>query len=146
MTERMAPSTPPLTLADVPEPLPLSAYANMAIVLRAGLLLAVGLFASGLVLFFVRHPAEDLTRLESVNYFVRYLDPRILFPALAAARPGALLTLGILVLVATPMARVLTGVYYFHQHGEREMTIVTATVLAMLLLGTLVLGSYLAHL
>ncbi len=140
-----APATP-WTREEIPEPLPPAAYGNMAIVLRAGLLAAMGLFVAGLSLFFLEHPGEDLARLDSVNYFTRYLDPRVLFPALAAARPGAVLTLGMLVLVATPMARVATGIYYFHRHEEGEMTVVTATVLALLLLGTLVLGSYLAHL
>ncbi len=136
----------PYGFDNLPQPLPLRAYQNMSIVLRAGLLLTVILFVAGLLLFFVEHPGESLSTLFSSTSFLRYLNPGVLFGALGHGDPGAVLTLGMYVLVATPMARVLTGMVYFHEHGERDMTVVTLAVLTLLLVGALVLGPFLAHL
>jgi len=144
MTEKQRPG--PYGFDNLPQPLPLRAYRNMAIVLRSGLLLTVILFVLGLLLFFVQRPGESLSTLFSSKTFLRYLDPGVLFPSLGHGDPGAVLTLGMFVLVATPMARVLTGMIYFHEHGERDMSLVTLAVLTMLLLGALVLGPFLAHL
>ena len=55
----------PYGFDNLPQPLPLRAYQNMSIVLRAGLLLTVILFVAGLLLFFVERPGESLARLFS---------------------------------------------------------------------------------
>jgi uncharacterized membrane protein len=136
----------PYGFDNLPQPLPLRAYQNMAIVLRTGLLLTVILFVSGLALFFVVHPGESLSTLFSSKSFLRFLDPGALFNGLGHGDPAAILTLGMLVLVATPMARVLTGMIYFHEHGELDMSLVTLVVLTLLLVGALLLGPFLAHL
>lgn len=130
----------------IPRPLPPPAYATMALVLRAGLLLALALLITGVVLFIAHDPRESLGQLVRFNRFDRYFHLGGFLYGLRTARPGALMALGVAVLIATPMARVLTGAYYFQQNGEREMTIVAAVVLALLLVGALLLGSILAHL
>ncbi len=129
----------------LPEPLPSRAYATMAIVLRAGLFLSVALFALGLVLFFVERPHETIADLAASQRFLRFLDPSVLVAGLAQGDPTAILSLGMFTLVATPMARVLTGMFYFHEHREKAMTRLTLTVLLLLLVGSLLLGPYLAH-
>ena len=130
----------------LPEPLPGRAYATMAIVLRAGLFLSVALFVLGLVLFFVERPYETLADLAASQRFLRFLVPSELVAGLAQGDPTAILSLGMFTLVATPMARVLTGMFYFRAHHEKVMTSLTLTVLILLLVGSLLLGPYLAHL
>ncbi len=144
----MSDETPPPEYGfdHLPEPLPSRAYATMAIVLRAGLFLSVALFVLGLVLFFVERPHETMTDLTASQLFLRFLDPRVLAAGLAHGDPTAILSLGMFTLVATPMARVLTGMFYFHDHHEKVMTGLTLTVLILLLVGSLVLGPYLASL
>ncbi len=130
----------------LPEPLPKRAYATMAVVLRTGLFVSVALFVLGRVLFFVERPHETIADLSASQRFLRFLDPGVLVAGLAHGDPTAILSLGMFTLVATPMARVLTGMFYFHGHGEKAMTGLTLTVLVLLLVGSLLLGPYLAHL
>jgi uncharacterized membrane protein len=130
----------------LPPPLPLEAYRVMARVLRGGLILTVGLFAIGVALFFSRNPTETFAEAITTANFVQFYSPSILFSGLARVDPQAVLTLGVIVLVVTPMARVVTGAYFFHEHGERAMTLATLTVLTLLVLGAFILGPYLAHL
>ncbi len=144
MSEKITPG--PYGFDHLPPPLPLRAYQNMAIVLRAGLGITVTLFVAGLALFFTEHFGESLSTVFSSNTFLRYLNPGTLVSGLAHGDPAAVLSLGMFVLVATPMARVLTGMIYFREHGERDMTVVTLIVLTLLLVGALLLGPFLAHL
>ena len=54
-------------------------------------------------------------------------------------RGEAIVTLGLLVLIATPVMRVAVSVVAFIQHRDRTYALITAAVLCLLLL-SLVLG------
>ena len=54
-------------------------------------------------------------------------------------RGEAIVTLGLLVLIATPVARVAVSVVAFIHHRDRTYALITAAVLCLLLL-SLVLG------
>lgn len=123
-----------------PGDLPAEAYARMAAVLRVGLLAAVALLAASLAALLVRSAGSAAGAWVSDNPLTRYLDVRGLAHGLAAGTPEAYLTLGALVLIATPVVRVVTGTYSFFRHGEVRMGGLTATVLALLLIGLLVVG------
>ncbi len=120
--------------------LPERANARVALVLRAGLAAAVLLLLSALGLYLVENPSATSSSAIGSNPIVAYLSVPTLAQGLAAGRPEAYLALGVFVLVATPLVRVLTGIYFFRRDGERTMTIVTSVVLALLLVGILVLG------
>jgi uncharacterized membrane protein len=112
----------------------------MATVLRVGLVVALGILTAAIAVLVGRSPGSPSGGWISTNPLVRYLDPRVLGAGLAAGTPEAYLTLGVYALVATPVVRVLTGMYSFFQHGERRMGAVATAVLAMLLVGLFVVG------
>ena len=135
-----APETPPPHTRVRRHELPDVAYARMALVLRLGLVVSAVILLAGLAAFLLEHPSEMLTNLLSSNPIQQYLDPFQLARGLLAGHSQSLLTIGVVVLVLTPIFRVATGWYYFLQDGERAMAAVTFTVLVLLLLGLLVLG------
>ena len=51
---------------------------------------------------------------------------------LAHGRPDALLTVGLLVLVATPIVRVVVAGFTFRRQGDRAFTVIAGLVLALL--------------
>jgi uncharacterized membrane protein len=61
-------------------------------------------------------------------------DPTTLVPDLLALRPAGFLWLGLVVVVATPAARVLASLVGYVRRGERSMTIVAALILVVIAL------------
>jgi uncharacterized membrane protein len=104
----------------------------MAVLLRTGVLLAAGLVLVGGVIFLARHPQP------TTNYRVFQGEPEelrtitgILREALHLRGRG-LIQLGLLLLIATPVARVLFSVFAFLY--ERDWTYVVVTILVLSLL------------
>jgi uncharacterized membrane protein len=122
------------------KPLPAEAYDRMAIILRAGLGLALSILGGGLVAYLLAHPGASSTSILSSNPILGYLSFGGLASGLASGSIEAILTLGLIVLVAVPITRVLSGLYYFRRAREREMTAITFTVFVLLLVGLLVIG------
>jgi uncharacterized membrane protein len=120
--------------------LPPSAYLRMAIVLRVGLFASLALLIGALAAYLLIHPAAMSGAAISSNPILQFLNLPGLAGGLGAGNPAAYLTLGLLVLVATPIVRVASGFYYFRRGGERTMAGVTLAVILMLLFGLLVLG------
>ncbi len=120
--------------------LPDAAYERMAQVLRAGLAVSLGVLVGSLVVHLVRHPGTTAQQAIAQNPILAYLTATGLAQGLANGTAEAYLTLGLLLLIATPLLRVASGFYYFRRGGERGMAAVTLTVLAMLLIGILVIG------
>jgi uncharacterized membrane protein len=112
----------------------------MALVLRAGLLLSAAFLLAGLLMFLWEHPSESLATLLSSNPIQGYLDPLRIVAGLEGWHPEAFLSLGVIILVATPFLRVATGFWYFLESKDREMATLTGIVLGLLLLGILVIG------
>ncbi len=105
-------STPPSV-----KPLPDEAYVRMTLVLRVGLGLSLAILAGGLVAYLVAYPGATSATVLSRNPILQYLSFPGLFSGLASGSVEAFLTLGLVVLVATPIVRVLSGFYYFRR-GE----------------------------
>jgi uncharacterized membrane protein len=122
------------------KPLPPEAYVRMTLVLRVGLGLSLAILIGSLGAYIVTHPGATSGSVLSTNPILGYLSFPGLGSGLASGSVEAFLTLGLVVLVATPLVRVLSGFYYFRQGGERTMTAITLAVLAMLLFGLLVIG------
>ncbi|HYB79674.1 MAG TPA: DUF1634 domain-containing protein [Thermoplasmata archaeon] len=129
------PSSPPNS-----HPLPAEAYERMALVLRLGLGVALGILGIGVVAYLLQNPGASSSDVLSHNPILTYLHLSELVSGLAAGSVGAVLTLGLIVLVATPIARVASGLYYFQRGRERAMTGIAFIVLVLLLLGILVIG------
>ena len=134
-------ATPPSEhVAAVPASLPALAYRRMTLVLRVGLFTALAILLAALGVYLVRHPGATSSGTIATNPITSYLTLTGLAHGLATGAPEAYLALGIFVLIATPLLRVVTGIYYFGTNHERTMTAVTCTVLVLLLLGILVIG------
>jgi len=121
-------------------PLPPEAYVRMTLVLRVGLGLSLAILIGGLAAYILVHPGATSESVLSTNPILGYLSFPGLGSGLASGAVEAFLTLGLVVLVATPIVRVLSGFYYFRRAGERAMTMITLVVLVMLLVGLLVIG------
>jgi uncharacterized membrane protein len=124
------------------KPLPPEAYVRMSVVLRAGLGLALVILGGGLVAYVLTHPGASSSSILSENPVLSYLSVGGLTSGLASGSVEAFLTLGLVVLVATPIVRVLSGFYYFRRARERAMTAITFGVFALLLVGLLLVGPY----
>jgi uncharacterized membrane protein len=125
-----------------PDPLSPAAYTRMTLVLRAGLGLAVAILLGSIVAYLITYPNATSQAILAANPIAGYLSPGGLVTGLASGRGEAFLTLGLLVLLATPILRVATGAYYFYQDGEREMAAITTTVFVLLLVGLVLIGPY----
>jgi uncharacterized membrane protein len=121
---------------------PPAAYVRMSLVLRVGLLTALLLLGAALATYLVLHPMAMSGPAIASNPILRFLDVPGLVAGLAAGDPVAYLTLGLLVLVATPIVRVASGCYYFRRGRERALTAITFTVVVLLLVGLLLVGPY----
>jgi len=120
--------------------LPPDAYVRMTLVLRAGLGLALAILGGSLLVYVLQNPSASSSSVLAGNPILDYLSLSGLASGLASGSVGAFLTLGLLVLLATPVVRVLSGFYYFRRAGERTMAAITFAVFALLLVGLLVIG------
>ena len=122
------------------KPLPPESYVRMAFVLRVGLGAALAILGGSLVGYLLVHPGESSSSILSANPILGYLSLQGLAAGLASGSLPAFLTLGLAVLVATPIVRVLSGFYYFRRAGERTMSAITMSVMLLILVGIFVIG------
>jgi uncharacterized membrane protein len=101
----------------------------MAVLLRTGVLLAASLVFLGGIIFLVRHP------MPATNYRVFQGEPQELRSISGILREAAkfrgrgLIQLGLLLLIATPVARVLFSVLAFLY--EKDWTYVAVTIIVL---------------
>ncbi len=120
--------------------LPPEAYRRMSLVLRVGLGASIVVLLASLGAYLAEHPSVPYLSVVDSNPILTYLGLGGLLSGIAQGHVEAYLTLGLLVLVATPIVRVISGFYFFERGHEREMAAVTLSVFLLLLFGLLVLG------
>ncbi|HEX9459726.1 MAG TPA: DUF1634 domain-containing protein [Thermoanaerobaculia bacterium] len=113
-------------------------------VLRGGVTVSVIIVLAGLIITFVHHreyfrsrPALDALTNPGASY------PSTIGSVVEGVRKGrgqAIATLGLLLLIATPVARVAVSIAVFVIERDRLYVVITAVVLALLLL-SFVLGA-----
>jgi uncharacterized membrane protein len=108
--------------------------------LRGGISISLALIVAGTVVSFIHHPdyarsAEALARLTRPGMAPH--DLREVLAGIAAFRGQALVMLGLLVLMATPVLRVAVSLLSFLRSGDRAFTLLTSAVLLLLLLSLL---------
>jgi len=105
--------------------------------LRAGIVISLSTVAAGLVLMFIHHPvylhsAMDLQRLTSPGAaFPRTL--REVASGLLAMRGQAVVAVGLLMLIVTPIMRVAVSIIGFALQRDRAFVLITSAVLAILI-------------
>jgi uncharacterized membrane protein len=98
-------------------------------VLRGGVLLSAGIILLGVIIFYARSAAGGHTLADKP------------FPAtltavghgLTVGDPLAIIALGLLILLATPVARVAVSIVAFALEGDRRYVVITSIVLLILL-------------
>lgn len=110
------------------------ATALIAGVLRWGSYLSAALLFAGLV--------WALLTPETPLQLGRAIPLRMLAPQLAAGNPYAVMQLGILLLLLTPLLRIAAAAVSFHAEGERRYTLVALVVLTIILVSLLLARSH----
>jgi uncharacterized membrane protein len=111
--------------------------------LLVGVIVSVALIIVGTIITFAQHPDY----LDSSAVLDSAVGPGATFPhelpalwnSIRQFRGEAIVTLGLLVLMATPVMRVALSMLAFIQHRDRTYALITAAVLCLLIL-SLVLG------
>lgn len=107
-------------------------------VLRTGVAASLLLVVAGTIVSFVRHPDY----MSSATELRRLTAPGAAFPhtvndvvrGVRSGRGQAIVTVGLLLLVATPVLRVAVSIVAFALQRDRIYAIISAVVLAILLL------------
>lgn len=112
--------------------------------LRGGVVLSMSVVLAGMVLTFVHHPdyvtsKPALVQLTAVAQSFPHNIADV-WKGLAQVRGQALVTFGLLLLIATPVARVALSIIIFAIERDRLYVVITAAVL-MLLLASFMLGA-----
>lgn len=105
--------------------------------LRGGVTVSMVVIAVGAVIMFVHHPSylrlsSDLQLLTSTQAIFPHTLPAIA-TGLMATRGRAVVTLGLILLIATPILRVAVSAVIFAVQRDRAFFAITGVVLALLL-------------
>lgn len=112
-------------------------YADVYKVLLAGMVLSTTLFAIGVVLALL-HPAYVPL---SADWVRQQYHWRIFIHGIATADPGAFMLLATILLILTPVSRVLVSIYVFYVDHDRKYVVVTAIVFLVMVL-TVILSRF----
>lgn len=117
-------------------------------VLRYGVIISFALIAVGSILLFLENSTGYYAIGSAEQLFSRHNKFLIGFVPLLlgfiARKPYAILDMGLLVLLATPLARVFISIFLFSFEKRYIFVAITVTVLLILLTSTFVLGPALA--
>lgn len=110
-------------------------------VLARGLIIGVAISAGvtllGAILYLLKHASDPVT----LKTFAGEPDSLRSIPAIVRAAltldPAAIIQLGVVLLIATPIARVLFSLLVFAAQKDRLYVVISAGVLGLLLLGFL---------
>ena len=108
-------------------------------VLRGGVLLSGAIILGGLAYFFL---SKFSTHPLSLSF--PHTLPAV-FHDLPRGEPLAVIGLGLLVLLATPVLRVMVSIVAFALEGDRTYVVITTVVLTILLFSIIVIGGLLGH-
>ena len=113
-------------------------------VLRGGVLTSLGVILAGTLVSFFHHPEyvsspQELARLTQAGAAFPH-TVRDVVAGLAELRGQAIVALGLLILVATPVARVAVSILLFLEERDRTYAAITSIVLLLLIL-SLVVGT-----
>ncbi len=115
----------------------------IAKVLRYGVVMSSLVIVAGLGLMVMAPPpgvSASLQEMLASKFGTPTLDAVSLLGGIESGNPSSVLELGTLILLATPLARVIASVFLFLRERDRLYAGVTLLVLAMLLVAIFVVG------
>jgi uncharacterized membrane protein len=118
------------------------AYERVARLMRSGVLGFLLFAGVGMVAHLVLDPSESVASLLASNPVSEYGSAGALVGALGAGRPDALIILGIYVMVAVTVGRVVLATADLYRGGERTLSAVSAAVVVLLLFGLFVVAPF----
>lgn len=107
----------------------------MGRLLQIGVLLASVFVLLGGVLYLKDHAGAAVSYRTFTRQPPALLHAKTLLAALAHLRPEAIIQLGVLMLIATPIARVIFAVFAFAMERDRLYLVISLVVLAVLVFG-----------
>jgi uncharacterized membrane protein len=111
--------------------------------LKYGVIVSTTLVVLGAILTFA-HPLQSfpnsLSQLVSTNFGKPTLDLATLFAGISTGNPSSILQLGLIILLATPVARVAASVILFAAERDRIYVAITLFVLIVLLVSIFLIG------
>jgi uncharacterized membrane protein len=128
MKENSNPSLSPMTEEQ-------NVYAGVYHMLIAGMIVSNVLFVIGVVLALLHPQTFPL----SPDWVREQYHPSVILHGLAHGQPTSFLLLGTLLLILTPVARVIVSIYAFWLDHDHKYVAVTLTVLIIMIL-TVILG------
>jgi uncharacterized membrane protein len=112
----------------------------MGRLLQVGVLLAATVMLAGGVMYALAHSGARSDYRVFTSRPIQLRHPALLLGGIARGDPSAIIDLGILLLVATPICRVIFAVIAFAMERDRLYVAISLTVLAVLLYGLLRAG------
>ncbi len=112
-------------------------------VLKYGVLASAILIGLGIAILFLNTPPgfpSTTSQLLAANYGKPTLDPTQLLTGVVNANPVYIIELGLIVLLATPVARVAASVLMYAVEKDKMYVAITLFVLIVLLFGLFVIG------
>lgn len=109
--------------------------AIMGRLLQIGVLLASSVVLVGGVLYLRLHHASRPSYTHFTSDAASLLRPSAMLHAIANGNPAAIIQLGILLLIATPIARVVFAAFAFAIERDRLYVIISLVILCVLLYG-----------
>jgi uncharacterized membrane protein len=126
-----------------PDPtFPPSAYERLSLLLRGGVVGFLILASAGLIAHLVAHPTETVASLLAPTSTSGFPALGALFSGGLAGSPEALIILGIYVMIAVTIGRVLLATVEFYRGGERALGTVSAAVVALLTVGLVIVAPF----
>ncbi len=110
-------------------------------ILQGGVILSASVITLGLLLLPTRPGGLSVQRLLDFPYSLSQVVQGLLI-----LRPQAVIALGLILLIATPVTRVAVSIITFALERDRQYVVITSLVLAILLFSMFYLGSITAHL
>ena len=123
---------------------PPAAYVRVARLLRTGVIGFFVLAAFGMVLDLVQHPSLTLAQLLATNPGPEFTDLGRLLTDFASGGPTAIIIVGVYIMVAVTVLRVVYATVDFYRGRERILAAVSAAVVLLLLLGLFVVAPLVA--
>lgn len=123
---------------------PPSAYFRVATMLRTGVLGFLALAAVGMVARMIASPSLTVASVLATNPAAAYGSAPSFLSALGRLQPEAVVILGIYVMIAVTIGRVVLATIDFYRGGERILGTVSLAVVLLLLLGLFVVAPIVA--
>ncbi len=117
-----------------------AAYEQVAWLLRSGVLAFLILATAGMVADLILNPSETLASLLASSPARGFASIGAFGGYVVAGRPEALILLGIFVMVAVTMGRVLLATADFFRGGERVLGAISGAVVVLLIVGLFVVA------